>query len=114
MPLSTAAKNGMLNWLAGVAGYASAHTADPGDTGAFEVSGGTYTRKAITWNAAAAGSLDNNANPALDIPAGTTVTHIGFWSALTAGTYYGSLDVADEAFTNAGTYTVSDADVALP
>jgi hypothetical protein len=38
-----------------VAGYLSLHTADPGTTGANEVSGGSYARQAITWNAASGG-----------------------------------------------------------
>jgi hypothetical protein len=116
MPLSTAAKNAMLDHLAGLAVFASLHTADPGATGTNEVSGGSpaYARKAITWNAAASGNLDNNANPVFDVPAGTTVTHVGFWSAVSAGTWYGSADVTDETFAAQGTYTATDADIALP
>ena len=113
MALTEAARNAMLDHLATVAVFASLHTADPGTTGANEVTGGTpaYARKAITWNSASAGALDNNANPVFDVPAGTTVTHAGFWSAATNGTFYGSIDVADEAFTGQGQYTLSDADI---
>jgi hypothetical protein len=115
VPLNANAKNAMLDHLAGLAVFASMHTADPGTTGASEVSGGSpaYARKAITWNAAAAGSLDNNANPIFDIPAATTVTHAGLWSAITAGTFYGGMDIADETFTLQGTYTLTDADISL-
>lgn len=116
MPLTDAAKNLMLDQLATVAVWASLHTADPGTTGANEVTGGspTYARKAITWNAAATGNLDNNANPVFDVPAATTVAHVGLWSAATAGTFYGSADVTDETFAAQGNYTLSDFDVALP
>lgn len=115
MALVDAAKNLMLDELAAVAVFASLHTADPGTNGANEVSGGSpaYARKAITWNAAASGALDNNANPVFDVPAGTTITHVGLWSASTAGTFYGSFDITDEAFGAQGTYTLSDADVTL-
>lgn len=114
MPLNDNAKNAMLNHLGTLAVFASLHTADPGTTGTSEVSGGSpaYARKAITWNAAATASLDNNANPVFDVPA-TTVAFVGFWSAATAGTFYGSADVTDEVFAAQGTYTLSDADISL-
>lgn len=116
MALSTAAKNAALDHLATVMVFASLHTADPGDTGANEVSGGSpaYGRKAITWNAATGGALDNNANPVFDVPAATTVTHAGLWSAVTGGTYHGSGDIANETFAGQGQYTLSDLDITLP
>lgn len=113
--LSNNGKNVMLDALAGVAVFASLHSGDPGSTGANEISGGSpaYARKAITWNAASAGALDNNANPVFDVPAGTTVSYVGLWSAASGGTYYGHFDVTDEVFAGQGTYTLSDADVSL-
>ena len=116
MPLNNTAKNLMLDELASVAIYASLHTADPGSTGTNEVTGGSpaYARKSITWNAAASGNLDNNANPVFDVPASTTITHVGLWSASTSGTFYGSFDITDEVFAAQGTYTLTDADIALP
>ncbi len=115
MPLNTTAKNYMLDQFATVAVFASLHTADPGSAGTSEVAGGSpaYARKAITWNAAASSNLDNNANPVFDVPAATTITHLGLWSAITAGTFYGSADITDETFALQGTYTLSDADVTL-
>ena len=116
MPLVNAAKHVMLDQLATVAVFASLHTGDPGTTGANEISGGSpaYARKAITWNAASGGALDNNANPVFDVPASTTVAHVGLWSAATNGTFYGSFDVTDEVFAAQGTYTLTNADVTLP
>jgi hypothetical protein len=113
--LNNTAKNLMLDALGAVAVFASLHTADPGTTGTSEVSGGSpaYARKAITWNAASGADLDNNANPTFDVPAGTTVTHFGLWSAASAGTFYGSGDITDETFAGQGTYTLTDADVTL-
>lgn len=119
MPYSTAAKNLMLNALRGTnpttpITHVSAHTADPGDTGASEVAGGAYARQAIAFNAPAAGAMDDSTNGAvIPIPAATTVAYIGFWSASSGGTWLGSINVTDEAFTNAGTYTVTDSDLDL-
>jgi hypothetical protein len=116
MPLNNSAKHAMLNQLATLAVFASLHTADPGTTGTGEVSGGApaYARKAITWNAAAAGGLDNNANPVFDVPAGT-YTHFGLWSAVTAGTFYGGGTLsAQETYAAQGQYTLSDVDITLP
>lgn len=115
MPLNDNAKNLMLNQLGAVAVWASLHTADPGTTGTSEISGGSpaYARKAITWNAAAAGSLDNNANPVFDVPPLTTVSWAGFWSASSGGTFYGSANLTDESFTLQGIYTLTDADISL-
>lgn len=115
MPLNNNGKNVMLDELGSVAVYASLHSGDPSTTGANEISGGSpaYARKAITWNAASGGNLDNNANPVFDVPASTTVAYVGLWSAVTAGTFYGSADVTDEVFAGQGTYTVTDFDVTL-
>jgi hypothetical protein len=113
MPYTPAAKNLMLNALAGQAVFVSLHTADPGTTGASEVVGGSYARKSITWNAAAAGSLDSSVVPVFDVPAGTTITHVGFSTAVTAGAFLGSALVTSETFASAGTYSLTDADLDL-
>lgn len=114
MGLTNAAKNAMLDHLAGLAVYASLHSADPGSTGTNELTGGSpaYARKAITWNAASAGNLDDSNAPVFDVPAGSTVSHFGLWSAVSGGTFYGSGDLVDEAFAGQGTYTLTDVDVA--
>ena len=115
MPYSNNAKHAMLDELASLAVFVSLHTADPSTTGANEVSGGSpaYARKAITWNAASGGAIDSSNQPVFDVPAGTTVAYVGFWSASSAGTFYGSADVTDEAFAAQGTYTLTDADLDL-
>ena len=48
-----------------------------------------------------------------DVPA-STITHLGYWSEVTAGTYYGSraLDTA-QVFATQGTYTVTAASESL-
>lgn len=114
MPLNDAGKGVMLNALAGVALYASLHTASPSTTGANEVTGGSpaYARKLIDWGVVASGNLDDDAVPAFDVPAGTTVTHFGLWSAVSGGTFYGGDALsASEAYSGQGTYTLTDLDV---
>lgn len=118
MPLTDTAKNLMLDELASVAVWVSLHDGDPGATGVNELSGGdpAYARKQITWPAASGGSLDDSTDGLeFDVPAGSDVTHAGFWSAATDGTFYASDDVSDpESFTGQGTYTLSDAVLSLP
>jgi hypothetical protein len=115
MALNDTAKNLMLDALGAVAVYASLHTDVIGSGSTGEVTGGSpaYARKSITWNAAATSNLDNNANPVFDVPAGTTVRRVGLFSAVTAGTYYGDVEVTDEVFAGQGTYTVTDLDISL-
>lgn len=64
-------------------------------TGANELSGGSpaYARKPVTWNAAASRIGDNTGAISFDVPAGATVEWVGFWSALTAGTFLGMCPV---------------------
>jgi hypothetical protein len=115
MPYSTLGKNAMLNALGAVAVYASLHSSDPGDNGANELTGGSpaYARKSITWNAAASGSMDDSNVPVFDVPAGSTVSYVGLWSAVTSGTFYGSANVTDEVYSGQGTYTLTDMDLDL-
>jgi hypothetical protein len=40
-----------------------------------------------------------------DVPAGTTITHVGLWSAVTAGTFLDGFAVTSQNFATAGTYT---------
>ena len=115
MPLSDAGKNVALDALAGVAQYVSLHIADPGTTGANEAAGGvpSYARKAIAWNAASGGNLDDSTTAVFDVPAGT-YTHFGLWSALTAGTFYGGGPLAAaETYAAQGNLTLADTDVTL-
>jgi hypothetical protein len=119
MPYSTAGKHLMLNALKGTnpttpITHVSLHTAAPNDSGSNEVTGGTYARVAIAFNSPSAGVMDDSTNGAtFNVPASTTVTHVGFWSASTAGTFLGYADITDETFTGAGTYTLSDVDLDL-
>lgn len=92
MALTVADRNAAAGAAAGAATYASLHTADPGATGAAEVTGGApaYARRALSWGAAAGGQATTAAPVTFDVPAGTTVTHVGMWDAPTGGTFLGS------------------------
>jgi hypothetical protein len=108
--LTTAEKNSMLAKLAADAPFLSLHSADPGATGTNELTGGSpaYARKAASWGTPAGGAMSPSAYPTFDIPAGSTVAYVGYWSAASAGTFCGSRPLsASETFTGQGTYTPS-------
>lgn len=74
--------------------YISLHTADPGNTGASELSGGAYARQAQgTWAAAGNNPTSYSNSATIEFPVATThwgtITHFGIWSASSAGTFYG-------------------------
>lgn len=89
MPFSNSGKTDCLNALRTATTHLSGHTAYPGDSGASEVTGGTYARLPITWAAVAGSPPSFDLSAALDlaIPAGVTVKWIGGFTALTAGTF---------------------------
>ena len=121
MPYTADGKTLLLDALRGGApaanrgiAVASLHTAAPGDNGANEVSGGGYARQAVTISAAnaeAAGSIDITNTPTFSVPAGTTVSYVGFWSGEGTPKFLAWADVTDEAFTGAGQYQLTDADL---
>jgi len=123
MALSEGGRNAAVSGLAAVATYVSLHSADPGLTGASEISGGTpaYARKSLTWASAAAGSSGTSGVVLLDVPGATSVSYFGLWSAATGGTYLGGgrlLDVennpATEAFGGQGVYQLSNITLSIP
>lgn len=96
--------------------YLSLHTADPSTTGTAEISGGSYTRESIDWDAApVAGRLDTDSDIVFNGPASlVTVTHVGYWTASTAGTFKNSYALsASRAFGPGDTLTISADDLAL-
>lgn len=86
--------------------HMSLHTATPNTSGSNE---STAARQAITWVTAANG--DMVATVDLAFTGGTAsgaCTHCGFWSASSAGTFYGYLPLTgDQTFNAAGEYTVT-------
>ena len=106
--LVAAGLNAQVSGLTAVAVYASLHTADPSTGGTSEVTGGSYARESISWGAALAGTAASDAPIVFDVPGSTTITHLGYWSALTGGTFYGSraLDT-EQTYATDGTYTIA-------
>jgi hypothetical protein len=90
------------------------NTADPGTTGASEVTGGTpaYARVAITWGTPSAGTM-LNATSALtvNVPASTTVVYWSSWNTATisgtTGYVMGGALSASQLFSTQGTFTVA-------
>jgi hypothetical protein len=93
MGLTTAEKNNLVDTETARCGFASLHSADPGATGATELSGGSpaYARKAISWAAAASGAAASSADITFDVGAGSAVKFVGLWSAVSAGTFRGGM-----------------------
>lgn len=122
MPLEPNARNQMLDALdetpaapvAGI-GFLSLHTDVIGSGSGNEVTGGSpaYARRAVTWNAASAGSKAISASVVFDVPAGVTIRRCGLFSAPTAGTYWGDADITDETYGGQGTYTVTAATITV-
>lgn len=113
--LVNASRNSMLDQLGTLAAYVSLHSADPGTGGTNELTGGSpaYARKAMTWNSAASSSKTGPTGTiTFDVPGGSTVAYLGYWSAVTAGTFYGSRALsASETFTGQGQYQLAAAAV---
>jgi hypothetical protein len=82
--------------------YVSLHTADPGNTGASEVTGGSYARQAGSFCAAASGALSNDANIDFTSMPAATVTHVGLWTAVSGGTWIGGGALTASKTTNSG------------
>ena len=110
--LVDAGKNLMLDGFGTGVTFVSLHTADPSTDGSNEVSGGSYTREGVSWASAASGSISTSASVVFDVPGSTTITHLGYWSASTSGTFYGSraLDT-NQTFATAGTYTIATGNI---
>jgi hypothetical protein len=90
--------------------YVALFTADPTTSGATgEVTGGTYARVAVTWGTASGGSISNSNALTINLPASTTASYFGVFSAITAGTYYfgGALSPAITTGASAGTVTIA-------
>jgi hypothetical protein len=106
--VSTTLANTMLTAAQTPCAYLSIHSADPGTTGASELSGGSYARVAVSWAAAASGSMANSNTLTINIPTSTTAAYFGLYSASTAGTYeVGGALSASQTFNTAGTYSIA-------
>jgi hypothetical protein len=109
MPFNATAKNLMLDALSAEITHLSLHDGAPSTTGANEVSGGSpaYARQACAWDAAASGEADLTGDKTFDVPAATTVAHVGLFGSATGTTFYGSMPLdTPEIFGGQGNLTV--------
>lgn len=101
------------NNLATAYGAAATHaalysTAPSGSTPGTELTGGSpaYARRPLTWSAPTNGVT--SATPAaFDVPSGATVAGAGVHTALTGGTYLDGTSLTSQAFSSAGSYTLT-------
>lgn len=111
MPFTTATRDLILEGssIDELAPFASLHTADPGSTGASEIVGGSYTRESVTWGTASGGSKTFTLTVTFQIPAGTTFSYFGFWSAVSAGTWRGgeALTGGPQSYPTGGTFVLT-------
>ena len=86
--------------------HLSIHTAQPNASGSNESSAG---RQAAGWGATGTGGDFSTTNRAFTGGAASgPATHVGFWSASTAGTFYGYQPLTgDQTFNAAGEYTIT-------
>ncbi len=118
MATSTYLRNAILNKVLRntdftvTAAYVSLHTADPGLTGASEVTGGSYARQLVAFDAAASGATQNTAIEDFTNMPAATVTHGGVWDALTSGNFlYGNALAASKTVNSGDTFRFPIADI---
>ena len=109
MPLSDPLLNIGATAMGGAGGatHLSLHTAQPASTtsGTNESTAG---RQAAGWGAAANGDLTTTNKNFTGGAANGACTHVGFWSASSAGTFHGYVALTgDQTFNAAGEYTIT-------
>lgn len=107
MPFFDAGLDLMANAMKAGATHAMLHTALPNSTGSNPT---TAARQPITWGATTAGDFAATNIAFTGGAASGPVTHVSFWSAVTAGTCYGyGVLTGDQTFNAAGEYTLTNA-----
>lgn len=105
MPLAASGETRALAGLLDTV-YVSLHTGDPGTTGASEVAGGSYARKAVVFTNTGSNPTVAANSAAVQFAQATAdwglITHFGIWDALAAGNYLGgeAVDVAKEVLSS--------------
>jgi len=83
--------------------YVSLHTADPGLTGASEVTGGSYARQTVALSSASSGATANTAAVTFTDMPSATITHVGLWDSLSGGNFlYGDVLTNGSQIVNSG------------
>lgn len=106
MALNDAALNAGMTAIKNLITHVSLHTATPDATGS---NASAASRKPVTWGTVATGDVSSTGTISFTGGAANgPVTHVGFWSASTAGTFYGSQALTGDAtFNAAGEYNVT-------
>jgi hypothetical protein len=100
-----AAVNAIRALLTSNIGYISMHTADPGTTGTSEATGTAYARGSSTFPAASGGTGSTGGQASVTARTGSTTaaTHVGIWTAVSAGTFICGIALSvTENFSTAG------------
>lgn len=100
----------------GTSVYMSLHTADPGETGANEASGGSYARVQFTdWSSPANRATMNSSAIGFTTLSGNlgTATHLGIWDASTSGNFLWKSSAISLALTTGSTPTFNAGNVII-
>jgi hypothetical protein len=105
---STSSKNARITDLITRVTAVSLHSADPGTTGASELSGGSpaYARLTPSFSAASAGASNLSATLTFDIPVGGAPAYYGLWAGSTF-LIGAALTAAESAYGAQGTYALT-------
>lgn len=74
--------NAGLDGMTALTTEVSLHSTDPGTSGAGEITGGSYERQSVSWNAATGATASADSILTFDVPGGgTDVVWVGLWGA---------------------------------
>jgi hypothetical protein len=94
--------------------YVSLHTADPGETGADEVTGGSYARQAGSFTTASGGAVETDADLEFESMPACTVTHVGVWDAESNGNFlWGGALTASKQVNAGDTFKIASSDLSV-
>ena len=121
MALADATLNGILDAYARNVSYANAavwvklHTGDPGSAGTANVAGNTTRQQATFGSAAASKSIATTAATTwTSVSTTETYSWLSFWTASTAGTFTGSVQLTTARSVTAGdTFTIPTGSLTL-
>lgn len=112
MALAERVRDSFLDNFASLAQYVSLHTADPGQSGRNELSGGAppYGRQPISWTASRGANTRSAVEVVFEVPAGSVLRFVCYWTW--TGEFVGSraLNKA-QPFETQGIFTLRAADI---
>lgn len=92
--------------------YVSLHDGDPAETGANEVTGGSYIRKAGSFAAASGGTCSSDAQLEWTNMPACTVDYVGIWDAETTGNFlWGGATTASKTVNAGDTFRIASGDL---